>query len=107
MILIDNNLSYRLKYAFKDFFKAKHLSDLKLERESDKVIWQYCKDNNLTIVTKDFDFIDIQNLDSFPPKIVLITLGNTTTHNISVYLKSKQTEIKEFLRQNEKGVYFL
>jgi predicted nuclease of predicted toxin-antitoxin system len=42
----------------------------------DEAIWQYAKTNELTIISKDKDFLIQQLLKGTPPKIVHIKFGN-------------------------------
>lgn len=42
----------------------------------DSMIWQYAKENNLTIITKDSDFSSRILLHTPPPKVIHIRLGN-------------------------------
>lgn len=43
---------------------------------ADIQIWNYAKENNLTIITKDGDFSTKMILHTPPPKVVHIRLGN-------------------------------
>lgn len=43
---------------------------------TDTQIWQYAKDRNLVIVTKDADFSDRLMLDLAPPTVVHLRFGN-------------------------------
>lgn len=64
---------------------------------SDDKIWNYAKDNKLTIVTFDGDFFEISNLKGHPPKIIWLRIGNTTTNNIFEILQLKQETIIDFI----------
>ena len=42
----------------------------------DSEIWNYAKENDFTIVTKDADFADLILLNNPPPKVIHAKLGN-------------------------------
>lgn len=101
-LLLDQNLSYRIAKIIEAVFPGtKHLSDLHLENYRDTEIWEYARDNNYCIVTFDSDFIDISTLKGFPPKIIWLRIGNTSTENIASRLRKESGTIKEFLTDDE------
>ena len=65
--LFDENLP--IKIQFTPSLPITHVSTLG-ESPSDTEIWQYAKENQLVIVTKDVDFSDRLMLDLSPPKVV-------------------------------------
>lgn len=101
-LLLDQNISFKICKGIKDVFsQTKHVSDLKLEGCSDIDIWNYSKSNNYCIVTFDSDFIDISVLNRFPPKIIWLRIGNSSTDSIVQKLKSNHLIIKDFLLGTE------
>ncbi|MBK7969617.1 MAG: DUF5615 family PIN-like protein [Bacteroidetes bacterium] len=74
---------------------------LNLDKASDLDIWNYAKRHEYCIVTFDSDFIDISVLKGFPPKIIWLRSGNTSTENIAGILLGNQNYIKEFLNNAE------
>ena len=102
ILLFDQNLSFKIVQKVKDIFPgSKHLSDLNLENNYDLDIWKYAKENNYCIVTFDSDFIDLSTLRGFPPKIIWLRMGNTSTENIATKLTNEFINIKEFLESKE------
>ena len=61
------------------------------------LIWEFAKNNNYCIVTFDFDFIDISTLKGYPPKIIWLRIGNTTTENLIAKIKADTKIIHDFL----------
>jgi predicted nuclease of predicted toxin-antitoxin system len=101
-LLFDQNISFKVAKKTQDIFPgSKHLSDLGLESYSDIDIWQYAKVNNYCIVTFDFDFIDLSTLKGFPPKIILLRIGNSTTEKISEKLIADKELIFDFLSSTD------
>lgn len=101
-LLLDQNLSFKICKKIEDIFpEAKHVSDVRLNGCDDLSIWNYAKNNNFTIVTFDSDFIDISALNGFPPKIIWIRTGNTTSEIIIQKIKLHEKVIKEFQSDSE------
>lgn len=70
-LLFDQNISFKAVIKLRDLFPtAKHITDLQLENLADFQIWKYAKEKNYCIVTFDSDFIDLSNLNGFPPKVI-------------------------------------
>ena len=44
----------------------------------DQVIWEYAKENSLTIITKDSDFSNRILFKDPPPKVIHIKIGNVS-----------------------------
>ena len=101
-LLFDQNISFKVSKGIQEQFTgSKHVSDVKLCGIKDIEIWEYAKQNNYCIVTYDFDFIDIATLRGFPPKIIWLRIGNTTTEKIITKLKEETKQIKEFISSHE------
>jgi predicted nuclease of predicted toxin-antitoxin system len=93
-LLFDQNISFRILKWIDDIFPGS-ISVHDLE------IWKFVKLNNYAIVTSDADFIDISNLRGYPPKIIWLRLGNTSTKNIAERIRAEQNNIVTFLSNNE------
>ncbi len=97
-LLFDQNISFRLIPKIVDIFpESKQVRELGLENSTDTEIFSYAKENDYAIVTFDSDFCDLNILKGFPPKIIWIRLGNTTTNNLVKLLQNKSELIKLFL----------
>ena len=56
-LLLDQNLSPRLKEALRDrYLESVHVKDIGLESADDLAVWEYARERGLTIVSKDSDF---------------------------------------------------
>jgi len=104
-LISDENISWRLK---------KHLPDWDIlpsneitigDRLTDSAIWKYAKCYDYNIITFDEDFSELQNLFSFPPKIIWLRTGNLSTLEIASLLTNLKDEIVKFLSDDELGVY--
>lgn len=104
-LLFDQNLSYRIIKQIEQLFPSSaHIRHLKLDKSDDLSVWNYAKVNGFHIITKDSDFNDINILNGFPPKIIRINTGNTTTKKIIELIISNNDLIHDFL-DNEKMGY--
>ncbi|MGI8951902.1 MAG: DUF5615 family PIN-like protein [Chitinophagaceae bacterium] len=71
--LIDVNLPYYFSlWNSEEFIHQKNIND----EWTDDMIWNYAKENNLIIVTKDKDFSLKQIAEGAPPKLIHIRFGN-------------------------------
>jgi predicted nuclease of predicted toxin-antitoxin system len=96
-LLFDHNLSPRLVTRLADIFPdAKHVVTLGLDRASDIEVWQYARDNDFLIVTKDSDFNDLTALLGSPPKIIWLLIGNCTPRQVEDLLRRNEAAIIAF-----------
>ena len=100
-LLFDQNVSFRLISQISDYYpNAKQVRELNLENATDNEIFEYAKKNDYSIVTFDSDFSDLSILKGFPPKIIWIRTGNTTTNNLKIILENKYELIKSFMTKD-------
>ncbi len=105
-ILFDNNILYRIvKKLIEQFPDSLHVSRMGLSVPvADYAIWQFAKKESYMIVTFDEDFETFANLYGFPPKVILMRLGNSSTNHITNTLKSKIVEIENFYASPSYGL---
>ncbi len=107
MHLFDAHLSPILTTSLKDIFPdSLHVFSFALE-EFDELIWEFAKEKNLVIVTKDEDFADLNERLSFPPKVILIKRGNCPTKTIEAILRSNIETIQELINNPDIGLLIL
>ena len=100
-LLFDQNISFRLTRRIIDLFpESKQVRELGLENATDFEIFEYAKRNDYAIVTFDSDFCDLNIIKGFPPKIIWLRTGNTTTKNIEKLLRNKLELIEIFLTED-------
>jgi predicted nuclease of predicted toxin-antitoxin system len=101
-LLFDQNISYRLiPLISENYPKAQQVRALGLENATDLEIFKFAKNNDYSIVTFDSDFIDLSILKGFPPKIIWIRTGNTTTKNLTKFLNDRFEIIQSFIEEND------
>lgn len=88
--LIDVNLPrYFSLWASEEYEHIVNLND----QMTDSAIWDYAKQNNLVIVTKDADFSDRILLSEPPPRIIHIRTGNMKLRDFHKYLNELWEQI--------------
>lgn len=96
-LLYDHNLSPHLVRRLADLFaESSHLTLHGMDRDNDKEVWKFARDNGYTLVTKDSDFHDLSLLSGFPPKVVWLRIGNCTTATIENLLRQYHADILDF-----------
>jgi predicted nuclease of predicted toxin-antitoxin system len=79
-LLIDQNLSHKLIQRLRDHFPgSEHVRALGLHESTDGTIWQYARDHDFTIVSKDIDMMELCVLRGAPPKLIWLRVENCST----------------------------
>ena len=95
--LLDENLSRKLVDKLAHVYpKISHVAIEGLANKFDVEIWQFAKNNNLIIITKDNDFSDMSHLYSCPPKVIKLNCGNKNTEYIFFTLSANQKQKVNF-----------
>ena len=104
-LLFDQNVSPRiLRKIATDFPSSTHVRFEGLTNASDISIFNFAKDNQYTLVTFDYDFVDLALINGFPPKIIWLHTGNLTTQFIVELLKENIKNIEVFIESDSKGL---
>ena len=101
-ILLDANISWKLVNRLKPIFgECAHVDLIGLNVPAeDTDIWNYAEKNGYIIITKDNDFIDLLELNGFPPKIVLLRTGNNRSQSLFELLKKIEPMIEDLEKNN-------
>ncbi|MDR9363952.1 MAG: DUF5615 family PIN-like protein [Balneolaceae bacterium] len=101
-LLFDQNLSYRLVQLLEDYFpNSEHVKLLGMEEATDSSIWEYAKENNFVIISKDSDFHQRSFLFGHPPKVIWIHKGNCSTNEIYDTILTYLEDIVRFINNSE------
>ena len=97
--LIDPMLSEDLVDMLQEAYPGTvHVSKELGEQAKDSRIWQFAKENGLTILTKDKDFLKLSEENGQPPKLIKLDTGNGPTQEVLDAIKENQQEIEAFER---------
>lgn len=101
-LLLDQNLSFRFLDQISAHFPGSTQTRIAgLEQASDSQIWEYAKQNDLTIVTKDMDFYELALARGVPPKIVWLRCGNVSNRYLLALLVTQADTIEAFIGDAE------
>jgi len=108
MLLFDEHLSPKLCLRLaKEFPGSVHVHDAGLGNTPDITVWDFALSEGLIIVTKDSDFPDFQSKMGFPPKIVWIRIGNSTTKEIEQLLRVNCDKVFELAEGDDHGLLII
>lgn len=96
-LLFDQNLSPRLTQKLADIFpNGIHIRNIGMRDATDTEIWNYAKQNDFTIVSKDSDFQQRSLLYGHPPKFVWLRVGNCPMKTVEELLRKHSVSIHTF-----------
>jgi predicted nuclease of predicted toxin-antitoxin system len=108
LLLFDQNLSPRLVDRLVDIYPSSvHVFSLGLGDAMDIDIWEFARDNDYMIVTRDADFSELGIIKGFPPKIIWIRRGNCSTQDIENILRGNFFAISELSADENLGILAL
>lgn len=92
--LFDENLPLNL--TIKPSLPIYHVSVLG-QSPTDTQIWEYAKENDLVIVTKDADFSERLMLESSPAKVIHLRFGNLRKKDFHQFLEMVWSDIENLI----------
>jgi predicted nuclease of predicted toxin-antitoxin system len=93
-LLLDANISWRLSpFLVEHFCECIHVNKTELSKPAkDADIWKFAKEFGYTIITQDTDFLNFLETKGYPPKVILIKIGNINRKQMEeILLKAKQS----------------
>jgi len=105
-LLLDANLSWRSVAILKNYYdNCIHVDNTGLlSPAKDIEIWSYAQKRGMLIVTNDEDFLHLSTLKGFPPKVLLLRMGNQSRKFVEQTLINLKKQIEIFLESSEYGV---
>ena len=96
-ILFDQNLSPALKSFLQDLYpQSLHIQDIGMSSAYDLNVWEYAKQHDLVVASKDSDFLHLSARYGHPPKVIRLMCGNCPTAEIEALLRDYHDEILAF-----------
>ncbi len=103
-LLLDENLSRRLVPMLQSAYpNSSQVALLRLESATDREIWEYAKENDFIIVTRDSDFHELSTLYGVPPRIIWLKTGNQSKESTLRSLLEHKVQIDTALFQENKS----
>jgi predicted nuclease of predicted toxin-antitoxin system len=79
-LLFDQNLSLKLCRQLEDLFPESSQARFgRLDQAPDRMLWDFAKAGNYTLVSLDSDFADMATLLGPPPRVIWLRCGNQST----------------------------
>ena len=98
-LLFDQNLSPRLPRTLIDVYpESVHVQDINMRDATDTDVWEYAKDREFVIVSKDSDFQARSLLYGSPPKFIWLRAGNCSVKVIEQLLRQNSIVIYSFVQ---------
>ena len=96
-LLFDGNLSPKLPNRLSDLFpKSLHVRDVGMKATTDSIVWDYAKENDYMIVSKDADMHDLSLVFGNPPKVIWLRIRNCSTSQVENLLRRNFKIIQSF-----------
>jgi predicted nuclease of predicted toxin-antitoxin system len=106
-LLFDANLSPSLVERLADVYPDSVHVQLYGLQLSDVAVWQIAADHGLTLVSKDTDFQAMALVKGFPPKLVLVRLGNCRTALVEAILRQRLLDVERFVTDSLEAILVL
>jgi predicted nuclease of predicted toxin-antitoxin system len=81
--------------------QAVHVEDLGLLRAEDPDIFERARQAKAVVITKDSDFVQIQERRGAPPRIIWVTCGNCTNPFLRELMTQSWLWVKQLLAAGE------
>lgn len=107
-LLLDENISDGIVQHIAGLFPGStHIKTVNLKEADDRVIWDWAKQHEYTIVSKDTDFYQRAIVFGHPPKFIWLRVGNCPTSLIITLLKSRYETIRQFIETETESLLVL
>jgi predicted nuclease of predicted toxin-antitoxin system len=104
-LLFDQNLSFKLCERLRDLYPGStQVRLVSLDQAQDETVWEYARQNNFVMVTKDSDFANMSMVRGWPPKVIRLGCGNQPASTIEQLLRTHAAEILRFGNDRAFGV---
>jgi len=107
-LLLDQNISRKLVALLRDEFPdSSHVAELGLEEATDRQIWEYARQDDFVIVSKDSDFRHLAFLLGPPPQAIWLNVGNVNSSTILGLLRDSREPLSRFTTSTEESFLML
>lgn len=107
-LLLDENVSDRIIPQIADLFPGSmHIKAVGLTQADDSIVWDWAKQREFTIVSKDIDFCQRAIVLGHPPKFIWLRVGNCPTRLITNLLRLRYELIRQFIESKTESLLVL
>lgn len=94
-LLLDENLSRRLVPFLQEAYPgSSQVALLGLESVTDRVLWDFARERDFVLVTRDADFEELGVLNGAPPHVIWLRGNNPERGSILKLLLENRTQIE-------------
>ena len=103
-LLLDENLSEQLLPGLSARFPGSaHVRALGMGGAADSTVWEFARQGDFLLVTKDEDFVTLSVLRGAPPKVIWLNIGNADNADTLALLLRHAEAIEQFARHPDAG----
>ena len=103
--LIDHQLPAEVaRFLTEKGVEAQHVSQVNLERASDRSIWAYAEERGFAIVSKDEDFFYLATLTEAGPRLIWVRLGNCRKRALLEALERAWPRLRSWMDSDERVI---
>ncbi len=107
-LLLDQNVSHKLVSLLADLYPDTiHMRSISLTASDDTAIWDFARQHDFVLVSKDEDFHVRSLLIGPPPKVLWVRSGNCSTELIETLLRKNYALIEQFVTEAISGFLIL
>lgn len=100
--LIDNQLPPSLtRFLCDRGLECQHVSDLQLDKASDREIWSYAEAHQCVVISKDEDFLHLAKQKESTACLIWIRLGNCRKQTLLKAFETTLPQIENKLKAGE------
>jgi len=103
-LLFDQNLSPELVKKLSILFPGScHVQDIGMGTTADSLIWDYARDNQFAIVSKDSGFHERSIVHGHPPKVIWVRSGNCASETVLQILRKHAIQLQQFAEDTDES----
>ena len=100
-LLYDQNLPHRFVASLAEHFPdSTHVRTAGLATATDREIWDYARQHDYTIMSKDADFHQLSFLYGAPPKTIWLQCGNSSVAELEGIISGRVADMRNFLHDD-------
>ena len=107
-LLFDQNLPSSLVVRFgAEFPGSQHVKFVGLDTATDWQVWNYARQNDFAIMSKDSDFHHLSFLHGAPPKTIWLRTGNASVASLLLLIAGNLEHIAKFLSAGSEALLII
>ena len=97
-LIFDQNISSKIIKSLEDIHpESLHVKEVGLNNQSDLEVWNYALENNLVLVSTDYEIFDHSVIADICPKIICVYGNPITTTKMEWVIRVNKETIEQFI----------